>query len=65
MPSRQRLGNFVVRFAVILLAAGLLLLLPESQAGDVLRYKNAIVVLVAIICTGKLLYDTFFYERFR
>lgn len=64
MPSRQHLGQFFVRLAVILLVAGLLLILPDSPNGDVLRYKNAVVVLAAIVVVGKLLYDTFFYERF-
>lgn len=65
MRFKQRIGHFLVRFAVVLLTAGLLLSLPDPETGDVLRYKNAIVVLVAIVATGKILYDTFFYERFR
>lgn len=65
MPSRQAIGRFLVRFAAVLLATGLLLSLPDVDTGDALRYKNAVVVFLAIITTGKLLYDTFFYERFR
>ena len=65
MPFRQQLGHFFVRLAAILLVTGLLLALPDSPTGDILRYKNAVVVFVAIVAVGKLLYDTFFYERFQ
>lgn len=64
MPFKKRMGLLLVRFAVVFVAAGLLLSLPDSDAGDVLRYKNAVVVFFAIVAMGKILYDTFFYERF-
>jgi hypothetical protein len=65
MSFEQRIGRFFVRLATILIVAGLLLFLPDSQNGDILRYKNAMVVLVAIVAIGKILYDTFFYDRFQ
>jgi len=64
MTLKQRIGQFCIRFAIVLLVAGLLLSLPDTNSNDVLRYKNALTVLIAVIATGKILYDTFFYERY-
>ncbi len=64
MSLRQRLGVFCVRLAVIMIGAGVLMAVPEPQTDDVLRYKNAVVVLVSVILAGKLLFDTLFYDRY-
>ena len=64
MKWMRRLAQLLARLVVVYLGAWLLILLPESPAEDILRYKNAVVVFVAIALTGKFLYDTFFYERF-
>ena len=64
MKWAKRLGLLFVRLAVVCLGAALLMALPESPADDVLRYKNAVVAFVSVILMGKMLFDTFFYERF-
>lgn len=65
MGLRQRLALLCVRLAAILMIAGVLLALPEPNNGDVVRYKNALVVLIALVLVGKALFDTFFYDRHR
>jgi len=56
----------VVRVLVVTLVAALLIALPDTWLPDtdsIVRYKNAIVVLVSVVTSGKFLYDTLFYER--
>ncbi|HZP84891.1 MAG TPA: hypothetical protein VFB21_24860 [Chthonomonadaceae bacterium] len=65
MGLRQRLATLCVRLAAILMVAGVLLVLPDPNSGDVVRYKNALVVLISLVLVGKSLFDTFFYDRYR
>ncbi len=64
MLMSQRIGRFCVRLSVISLVSGALFTLPEPDPDGVLHWKNAFVAFVAIVALGKLLFDTFFYERF-
>jgi hypothetical protein len=64
MRWAKRLGILFVRLMVLGVGAALLISLPDMPSDDVLRYKNAIVTLVSLILSGKMLFDTFFYERF-
>ncbi len=61
---RRLLLRLLIRLSVIFIAAGGLLLLPEADGESVLHYKNAGVVLCALIFGGKALYDTLFYDRY-
>ena len=66
MALRKRLLGLALRVAAVVLVAGLVIALPDMptvEADSILRYKNAIVVLIGIVLTGKFLYDTFFFER--
>ena len=52
------------RIAAVLLAAVALARLPLPHVGGaLLSLKDAAVVLLAELCTGKLLYDTLFQPR--
>ena len=64
MKSHRLLARLLLRLSVIFIAAGGLVLLPEPDGDSALRYKNAAVVLCAIILGGKTLYDTLFYDRY-
>ena len=65
MKIRSLFARLLFRLSAICLAAGLLILSPEPDSDSVLRYKNALVVLFALIMGGKTLYDTLFYDRYR
>jgi hypothetical protein len=68
MALRKRLLGLALRVAAVVLVAGVVIALPDVatvDADSILRYKNAIVVLIGIVLTGKFLYDTFFFERLR
>lgn len=64
MNWAQRLGMLALRLSVTAGCAALLIALPDPSPDDTLRFKNAIVVLVAIVVAGKQLFDTFFYDRY-
>jgi hypothetical protein len=64
MSLRRRLATFCVRLAMLLIAMGVLFLLPEPYNDDMLHFKNAAVALFGVILTGKLLFDTLFYDRY-
>jgi hypothetical protein len=64
MPLRKRLGRFCLRLSTLSIVAGVLLSIPDYDTESVLRYKNAVVAFVFVVSLGKLLYDTFFYDRF-
>lgn len=64
MKWTTRLARLFVRLAAVCLGAALLMALPDSPADDVMRYKNAVVAFVAVVLMGKILFDTFFFERF-
>jgi hypothetical protein len=51
--------------AVIILAAMALALLPSPSEYLPLRLKNGLVGIFAVLCLGKILYDTLFYDRYR
>ena len=64
MRWAKRLGRLFVRLLILGVGAALLISLPDMPSDDVLRYKNAVVTLITLILGGKMLFDTFFYERF-
>lgn len=64
MPLQRRLGIFCLRLATMLIVAGVLICLPDPTFSDLLNFKNAGVSFVLVISIGKLLLDTFFYDRF-
>lgn len=63
MSLRKRIGLFLVRLAAMLIAAGVLLCLPDAGSTELITYKNAIVSFLLVISLGKLLLDTFFFDR--
>ena len=64
MSLRLRLQRFAVRLIGLSVISGVLLVLPDIETDGLLRYKNATTALVFVITLGKLLYDTFFFERY-
>jgi hypothetical protein len=64
MSLRMRVQRFAGRLAGLSLIAGVLLALPDSEMDGPLRYKNAAIALIFVLTLGKLLYDTFFYDRY-
>ncbi|MBC7527863.1 MAG: hypothetical protein H7308_09960 [Chthonomonadaceae bacterium] len=61
---RTRLGLFCLRVGVILMMSAGAVSLPDIETDGVLKYKNAVVALCAVVGIGKALYDTLFYERY-
>ena len=53
------------KLSVLITVAWAVSLLPSPSMAVPLRAKNGIVAIVALLYTGKLLYDTLFYDRFR
>lgn len=53
------------QLSVVVILAWALALLPSPSAALPLPLKNSVVVILAIIYSGKLLYDTLFFDRFR
>ena len=64
MRFRQKIGRFVMRLSAISMVSGVLLALPDFDTDSILRYKNAAVAFAFVIALGKLLFDTFFYDRY-
>lgn len=64
MSLRLQIRRFVLRLSLIFIAAGILLAVPEPETDSILRFKNVIVVFVVVILIGKLLLDTFFFDRY-
>lgn len=62
--THSLLSRLLLRLSLIFLAAGGLVLLPEADSESILHYKNAVVVLCAIILSGKTICDTLFYDRY-
>lgn len=62
---QRKIGRFFVRLALLILLTAGLIAMPDIGNDGVLHLKNAVVCLFAVVLTGKLLYDTFFAERFR
>ncbi len=59
------IGRFCLRLCCLLAVSGLLYLLPDWNPDGALRLKNALVSFFTVIGIGTLIYNTFFYERFR
>ena len=53
------------KLSVLITVAWAISLLQSPSISVPLRAKNGIVAVVALLYTGKLLYDTLFYDRFR
>ena len=64
LKTRSLLSRLLLRLSLIFIVAGALILLPEADSESILHYKNAVVVLCAIILSGKTLCDTLFYDRY-
>ena len=64
MTLRKQLRRFVQRLGTISVIAGVLFAIPDSGEGEILQYKNAIVAFALVVSLGKLLYDTFFFDRY-
>ena len=64
MTLRKQLGRFVQRLGTMSVITGVLIAIPDSGAGEILRYKNAVVAFAFVVSLGKLLYDTFFFDRY-
>jgi hypothetical protein len=63
-PAR-RLGNLSYRLFLIVGYAWVGLRIDLPVIGEYFPLKNVLICLVAIILTGKTLYDTLFYDHFR
>ncbi len=61
MNSKLLTGG--VRLFVLVLLCAWIVNLPEPEADSILHFRNAGVVLGAIVLGGKILYDTFFNLR--
>jgi hypothetical protein len=59
------IGMFVVRLCCLLAVSAFLYALPEPETGGFVRLKNALVSFCTVIAIGTLIYNTFFYERYR
>ena len=64
MTFRKQLGRFVQRLGTLCVVTGVLIAIPDPGAGEILRYKNAVVAFAFVVSLGKLLYDTFFFDRY-
>ncbi len=64
MTLSKQWRRFLRRVATLCVVTGVLLAIPDSDTGDILRYKNALVAFAFVISLGKLLYDTFFFDRY-
>lgn len=58
------LRRMLYRFSLTVLFFWVLALLPSPTEAVPLRLKNGIVGIIFVLACGKLLYDTFFYDRF-
>ena len=59
----RRLARFGAGLAKLAIIAAALYYLPDAPGDSILRYKNAVVALFFVIGLGKLLFDTFFFQR--
>jgi hypothetical protein len=64
MTLRKQLRRFVQRLGTMSLIAGVLFAIPDTSSDEILRYKNAVVAFTLVVSLGKLLYDTFFFDRY-
>jgi uncharacterized membrane protein len=64
MTLRKQLIRFVRRIGTLSVVTGVLIAIPDPGTGDVLHYKNAVVAFAFVVSLGKLLYDTFFFDRY-
>lgn len=60
----ERLLVLALRLSAIAVVAWGLMQIPLPLLDAWLPLRNVVVVLGALIATGKVLFDTFFYERF-
>ena len=65
MSLRKQLGRFVQRLSTLCVVSGVLIAIPDPGTGEILHYKNAVVAFAFVVLLGKLLYDTFFFDRYR
>jgi hypothetical protein len=61
---RKQLGRFVKRLGTLSVVTGVLIAIPDPGIGEILHYKNAVVAFAFVVSLGKLLYDTFFFDRY-
>lgn len=59
------IGHFVVRLCGLLALSAFLYALPDPDVGEFVRLKNALISFFTVIGIGTLIYNTFFYERYR
>lgn len=64
MALRKQLGRFVQRLGTLSVITGVLIAIPDPGPGEVLHYKNAVAAFAFVVSLGKLLYDTFFFDRY-
>lgn len=65
MSLRKQLGRFVQRLSTLCVVSGVLIAIPDpAGTGEILHYKNAVVAFAFVVLLGKLLYDTFFFDRY-
>ena len=57
--------TFLYKLSVVITIAWGLVLLPSPAGVASLLVKDGIVVIGAVFYTGKLLYDTLFYDHYR
>ena len=58
-----RIVFFGRRLSGLFIVLGVVLSLPDIATDGPLRYKNAAAAFAFVLMLGKLLYDTFFFER--
>jgi len=64
-PWSYRWVLFLLQAGIIALCAWIAIQVPTPLVEDWLPVKNVLVGCVAIILTGKSLFDTLFFDRFR
>ncbi len=57
--------SFLYKLSVLMTIAWVLVLLPSPSSTLSLFLKNGIVVIGTVFFTGKMLYDTLFYDHYR
>ncbi|MCC2668232.1 MAG: hypothetical protein K0Q72_703 [Armatimonadetes bacterium] len=63
-PVLERWLLALTRIAINFLAAAILMRLPLPIVADWLAIKDVVIAVVAVILSGKCLFDTFFYDHF-
>ena len=56
--------QLLYRISILILIAWFLALLPSPTEAVPLRLKNGLVGVCAVLGLGKILYDTFFFDRY-